>query len=88
MQVERLQDGSARSAAPKNSGFNSRGVGPLAVPARWKVWNLWAERKQHADTAGSGWTSVAAAGINASGQICGLGQMTDGTLHAVLLNPN
>jgi len=38
--------------------------------------------------ANSGWTIVAASGVNVHGQICGLGQMADGTLHAVLLNPN
>jgi probable HAF family extracellular repeat protein len=38
--------------------------------------------------AASGWTIVTASGVNVHGQICGLGQMTDGTLHAVVLNPN
>jgi hypothetical protein len=88
MQVDRRQDGSARSAGQKIADSTAGVWVLLAVPARWNVWNLWAERKQRADTAGSGWTSVAAAGINASGQIFGLGQMTDGALHAVLLNPN
>jgi len=37
--------------------------------------------------ANSGWTIVTVFGVNASGQICGLGQMA-GALHAVLLNPN
>jgi len=35
----------------------------------------------------SGWTIITVFGINASGQICGLGQNA-GALHAVLLNPN
>jgi uncharacterized membrane protein len=38
--------------------------------------------------ANSGWTIVTVSSVNARGQICGLGQMADGSLHAVLLNPN
>ena len=37
--------------------------------------------------ANSGWTIISVFGINARGQICGLGQ-NNGALHAVLLNPN
>lgn len=37
--------------------------------------------------ANSGWTIISIFGINAKGQICGLGQ-DNGALHAVLLNPN
>jgi probable HAF family extracellular repeat protein len=38
--------------------------------------------------ANSGWTIVSVFSVNVRGQICRLGQMAAGSLHAVLLNPN